>query len=118
MVKILIVDDEDSLRELLAKAVQRKGTPVIQAKNGLEAIDLYQKHKPQCVFLDVMLEDMDGIEVFKKIKQINPQANVYFISGSDNKKFKEIAKNLGASGYMVKPVLLDEVMAIIQNLDK
>jgi CheY-like chemotaxis protein len=118
MVQILIVDDEDSLRELLARAIERKGIPVLQAKGGLEAIELYQKHKPQCVFLDIKMSDMDGMEVFKRMRQIDPQANIYFLSGSDNKEFKEIAKNLGASGYMVKPILLDDVMTIIKNLNE
>ncbi|MDP2923718.1 MAG: response regulator [Candidatus Omnitrophota bacterium] len=115
---ILVVDDEDSLCELLVKAIERKGMPALKAKNGTQAIEIYKKHNPGCVLLDVKLPDMDGIEVFRRIKKFDPQANVYFVSGSDNKDFKETAKNLGASGYLVKPIVLEDVMTIIKKLGK
>lgn len=118
MTSVLIVDDEDSLRELLAKAVERKGMLALKARGGFEAIELCEKHQPQCILLDIKLPDIDGIEVFRKIKKINAEAKVYFVSGSDNDSFKETAKNLGANGYLVKPIVISDVMAIIENLDK
>lgn len=115
---VLIVDDEDSLLEILARAIGRLGLGVFTAKTGLEAIELYKQNKPKCVLLDVKLPDIDGMEVFKKIKELDQQAKVYFISGSDNKDFKEVTRQMGASGYLVKPLILGDVIAIVENLSK
>ena len=118
MSSVLIVYDEDALRELLAKAIERKGMQALKAKDGLEAIALCEKYQPQCILLDIKLPDIDGIEVFRKIKEMNAEAKVYFISGSDNEDFKQTAKSLGANGYLVKPIVINDVMKIIEDLGK
>jgi len=110
---ILLVEDESFAREYITRAIERKKYKVIGAAGGYEAIDLYQQHKPQCVILDIKLPDIDGKEVLKKLKQIDPQANVYFLSGSEEIVSLAHAKSLGAAGYLTKPVILDDLMEII-----
>lgn len=115
---ILLVDDEDETREMLAKVIERKGNKVFSAGCGQKAIELYKEHKPDCVFLDVKLPDIQGPEVLKKLKEIDPQAKVYFITGVSDEDYRlqEKAKELGAEGYLGKPILIEDIFELIDKL--
>jgi len=115
---ILLVDDEDDTREILARAIGRKGVKVLSAECGQKGIDLYKEHKPACVFLDVKLPDIEGPEVLKKMKEVDPQAKVYFMTGVSNEDYalQQEAKELGAAGYLGKPILIEDIFKIIDGL--
>ena len=113
---ILVVDDEEGVRVRIAGFISDKGIKVYNAASGEEAISLYRQHRPDCVFLDVMLPGMDGLQVLGRIKEIDPHANVYFITGVDGYSFKQEAQRLGASGHFLKPVRLDDIFKIIKNI--
>ena len=113
MKTILLVEDDNFAREYLTRSIERKGHKVIGAATGYEAIDLYKENKPQCVILDIKLPDIDGKEVLKKLKEIDSQANVYFLSGSEEIVSESHAKELGATGYLTKPIILEDLMNII-----
>jgi DNA-binding response OmpR family regulator len=116
MKTVLLVDDEDYVREILGNFIERKGFRALRAQNGQEAIDLFQANSPDCVFLDVKLPDSNGEEVFEKIKKLNPGAKIYFLTGVDDNVFKEKVQSLGALGYLVKPIALNEVSGILSAL--
>ncbi len=113
---VLVVDDEEGVRLRMAGFISDKGIKVFNAASGEEAIALYKQHRPDCVFLDVMLPGMDGLQVLGSIKEFDPQANVYFITGVDGYSFKQEAQRLGASGHFLKPVRLDDIFKIIKNI--
>ncbi len=115
MVKILVCDDEVFARDAMAKIIKRKGFEVVIASTGEECIDLFKKEKPEVVFLDVMLPDLDGDHVHHYLKDLNPSIHVYYITGSDTVFTKENANMAGAKGYLQKPV---DINMLFETLDK
>lgn len=113
---ILLVEDEEFTRVFLARFIERKGITVIAAGTGKQAIEEYKQNSPDCILLDLRLPDMEGIDVLKKIKEINPQAKIYFVSGFDDDYLQKQAENLGAAGYIQKPISLDDIAAFIEKL--
>jgi DNA-binding response OmpR family regulator len=116
MSSILIVDDENEFKVFLARFLERKGIKAYLATTGQEAIQSYQENKPSCVFLDVKLPEMDGEEVFKRLRAIDSQAKIYFVTGIADSQFKETADKLGANGYLVKPITVEDVMTLVKEI--
>lgn len=71
MTKILIVDDHETIRTTLARYFENEGYQIIQASDGLQALDLYKSHHPDIILLDVMMPKLDGYEVCRSIRQIS-----------------------------------------------
>lgn len=116
MIKILLVDDEIYARDNMARLVQRRGFDVCVASNAEECMEVLKKEKPDVVFLDIMLPDLDGDHLFPYIKEANPQAIVYFITGSGTIFTEEHAKELGAAGYMQKPVYVENLFKLLEEI--
>ena len=112
----LVVDDDEEVREQLASFIEKNGFKVLEAKGGYEAIDLYTKHGPDLVFLDVMLPDIDGISVLKEIKKFHPEARVYLFTGVDGYTFRAEAIKYGASGHLVKPVQIKDILKALKEV--
>jgi DNA-binding response OmpR family regulator len=116
MIKILLVDDEIYARDNMARLIQRKGFAVCVAANAEECLSVFKAEKPDAVFLDLMLPDLDGDHLFPYIKEINPEALIYFITGSGTVFTEEAAKELGAAGYVHKPVYADNLFALLDEI--
>jgi len=117
MKTLLLIDDENEVRESLSLFINRHcGIQVLQAATGKQAIDSYKAHKPDCVFLDLGLPDMDGLKVLQEIRAQDPQAKVYIVTGNDNHKVEDQAYSLGALKCVYKPVQLAEVAEIAKNI--
>ena len=118
---ILIVDEEKSIRELLAFNLEKEGYKVIEADNGIDAVDKALNKKPDLILLDVMLPRMDGISVCKKLRyalNINTTP-ILMVSARDTESDKIVGLEMGADDYITKPFQIREVMAIIKaNLRK
>ena len=118
---ILIVDDEKSIRELLAFNLEKEGYKTIEADNGVDAVDKALNQKPDLILLDVMLPRMDGISVCKKLRyalNINT-VPILMISAKDTESDKIVGLEMGADDYITKPFQIREVMARIKaNLRK
>lgn len=116
MIKILLVDDEIYARDNMARLIQRKGFAVCVAGNADECLKVLKQEKPDVVFLDIMLPDLDGDHLFPYIKEINPSALIYFITGSGTIFTEEHANNLGAEGYMQKPVYVESLFELLDKI--
>ena len=116
MVKILIVDDEVFARDAMAKIITRKGFEVIVASTGEECIKLFKTDNPQVIFLDIILPDLDGDNVYTYLKEIKKDVAVYFITGSGFVFTKENAIKAGASGYLQKPIELPELFKVLDEI--
>ncbi len=104
MKKLLIVDDSAHMRAMIRLPLKKAGYDIVgEAKDGKEALLLYNKLNPDIVLLDNILPDMFGVDVLKSMKQINDSAKIIMISSI--KKESVITKliGLGAFGYIVKP---------------
>ena len=116
MIKILLVDDEIYARDNMARLVQRRGFDVCVAANAEECMKVLKEEKPDVVFLDIMLPDLDGDHLFPYIKEANPEAIIYFITGSGTIFTEEHAKELGAAGYMQKPVYVENLFNLLEEI--
>jgi len=116
MKKVLIVDDAAPIRDGLAIALEKKGITAFKAGTGVQAVKHYKEDKPDCVFLDIKLPDLNGMNVCQQIKEIDPSAKIYFITGQSNDLFRKKAEDVGAAGYLVKPVNLSDLLKIIEAL--
>ena len=118
---ILVVDDEENIRDLLVFNLQKEGYDTIEAEDGLTAVDMAIKEKPDLILLDVMIPKLDGISVCKKIRYALNISNIpiLMISARDTESDKIVGLEMGADDYITKPFQIREVMARIKaNLRK
>lgn len=115
MKTVIIIDDEEFSRVHISRFVEKRGFKAITAANGKEGIKYYNDHRPEIVFLDIILPDIHGEDVFKAIKQINKEAKIYFITGSHDAFSRDYGMLLGANGYFTKPIMLDDIKKILEE---
>jgi len=113
--KILVVDDEEATRRLLTSSFKDEGCDVREASGGHQAIAMIKEKKPDKVLLDINMEDLDGIEVLKRIKEINSDIEVIMVTGLEDMAKMNEAKRLGASHYINKPFILRELHKIVKG---
>ena len=102
--KILIVDDDNSVRDFLVRFLKQKGYRDVRAVGtGQEALDIIKKEDISLVLLDVRLPEMDGLEVLRKIKEINKDIGVIMITGFPDEAIAKGAVKEGAYDYIIKP---------------
>ncbi|KAF0120859.1 MAG: two component sigma54 specific Fis family transcriptional regulator, partial [bacterium] len=114
-VNLLIVDDQEELCEVLKDVFQDIGYQVDAVQRGKEAVAKAEQTFFHVVLIDIILPDMSGIEVLKKVKEISPQTEGIIITGNASLKNSIDALSIGAFSYLIKPLDLDEVRAVIQN---
>ncbi len=115
MLKILIVEDEQSVREFLIKTFEMVGYATLSAWTGKEALEIFESQRPQAIFLDIMLPDKDGLDVLKEIKEKDPHNIVVIVSSKDDKKAMKKAKDLGAVEYITKPFYRESIRTALSN---
>ena len=113
---ILILDDDERICEELGEYLIRKKYKVYSANRPSSAFRILEKSSIDILFLDLILPEMDGIHVLKKIKRLFPKTDVIMISGNDNMLIIKEAKRMGAIEYLIKPFLHTEVKKAIETL--
>ena len=109
MAKILIVEDDKDLNESVANFLQSYGYSIIQTFNGIEALEKFEKHSFDLIISDVMMPQMDGFSFAEKIRKINQQIPIIFLTARDDKFSKQLGYKIGIDDYIVKPFDLDEL---------
>ena len=118
---ILVVDDEKNIMDLLVFHLQKEGYNTLEAYDGVTAVDMAIKEKPDLILLDIMIPKLDGISVCKKIRYALNISNIpiLMISARDTESDKIVGLEMGADDYITKPFQIREVMARIKaNLRK
>ena len=113
--KVLIVDDEEEILAFMSRFLKRLGIDSCVAVSGEQALEKYRQEPFDCVFLDVHLGGISGIEVLKQIKNLNSDAKVIIITGSISADNKEKLLAIGAKDYLQKPVDLADFKEKILN---
>jgi two-component system OmpR family response regulator len=114
--RILVVDDEASIRDLLASSLKFREFQVHTATNGAEALIAVEEFKPHAILLDVMMPGMDGFEVCQKIRNSGNQVGILFLTAKDDMQDKVKGLMIGADDYMTKPFGLEEIAARVHAL--
>ncbi|WP_431156777.1 response regulator transcription factor [Winogradskyella poriferorum] len=121
-IKILLVDDEPDILEIVGYNLSSEGYNVITGENGIEAINKAKKHKPHLIILDVMMPEMDGIEACERIRELPDQENtiITFLTARGEDYSQVAGFEAGADDYIAKPikpkVLVSKVKALLRRL--
>ncbi len=114
--RLLVVDDEPNIRDLLASSLRFAGYDVLSAGDGTEALRLATTEKPDLVILDVMLPDMDGFTVTRKLRASGIDMPILFLTAKDDMRDKVEGLQAGGDDYVTKPFGLEEVVARINAI--
>jgi len=110
MARILVVDDEDSIRQSLRMILEYEGFEVSEAASGLDGIRVVESDRPDLVFLDIKMAGLDGLEALQQIRQKFPETPVVMISGHGNVQTAVQATKLGAFDFIEKPLETERVL--------
>lgn len=111
--RLLLVDDEDNLRSMLEAALRHLGFDVCPVTNGRDALAAATQVKPDLIVLDLMLPDLDGFEVCRRLRSDGVRTPVVFLTARDGTEDKVRGLTLGGDDYLVKPFSIEELVARI-----
>ncbi|HVO95543.1 MAG TPA: UDP-3-O-acyl-N-acetylglucosamine deacetylase [Terriglobales bacterium] len=112
---ILVVDDEDGVRESVREVLSDEGYRVLDTADGTQVLDLIKTERPELVLLDIWMPQVDGIGLLKEIKNQEPDVNVVMVSGHGNIHTAVTATKFGAFDFIEKPVSLDGLLSTVQR---
>ncbi|NGM13396.1 response regulator transcription factor [Verrucosispora sp. WMMA2044] len=115
-VRVLVVDDEPTLTDLLSMALRYEGWQVRTAADGMAALRAARQFRPDAVVLDVMLPDLDGLQVLRRLRADNDSVPVLFLTARDAVEERVAGLTVGGDDYVTKPFSLEEVIARLRAL--
>lgn len=113
--KILVVDDEESILELLRYNLEKEGYEILLARDGAEALEAAQREKPDLIVLDLMLPGVDGLEVTRTLRQ-RSKVPILMLTAKREETDRVVGLELGADDYLTKPFSLREFMARVRAI--
>jgi len=116
MNQILIIDDEEAVRNVLEIALTEKGYEVAVAENGKKGLELFKKKRPEIVLTDVMMPEMTGLEFTRFLNEMNTDTDVIVMTGYGTEEVVIEALHAGASNYIKKPILFEDLFSIIDRI--
>ena len=116
MATIMVVDDSAYTRRTHRRILESAGHAVVEASSGMEAIEGYFVHRPDLVLLDLSMEDMGGLEVLGKLREMEAHARVGVISADVQRSTLEMVTDAGALRFLGKPVVPDELLHTVSAL--
>jgi two-component system response regulator (stage 0 sporulation protein F) len=105
--KLLVVDDESEICDVLGDFFEGKGYEVVKALTGIEAIERFKRERPDLVLLDIKMPVMDGVEVFKRLREIDPSVGVIMVTANEDVELARQLLEQGAFDYVAKPFDFD-----------
>jgi two-component system KDP operon response regulator KdpE len=114
--KILVVDDEQAIREPLSRKLKREGYEVFTASNGIEALKVFHANQPNLVILDIVMPEMTGLMVCQRIREVSDTPIMMLSAQAITEQDIVEGLNAGADEYLVKPIRLDEFTARVRAL--
>ncbi|MBF0286510.1 MAG: response regulator [SAR324 cluster bacterium] len=116
MNRILVIDDEDFVRNMLCRHLSRSGYEAIGAENGIDGLEKFNHHQPQVILLDLRMPEMGGIEFLQNLKpEVSSPYSVIVLTGDGTDKDAETCYQLGVKGFLRKPVNLLELRGLVRN---
>lgn len=112
----MVVEDEAVANELLSSTFKNFFKEVTSAFNGKEALELFKDKKPDIVFVDIIMPEMDGIELARRIREINPQQMVVVVSASNDIQKISQTIEIGVNSFIQKPIDTKKIIELLQNV--
>src|SRR4051812_27272809 len=119
MPKILVVDDDDAFRKMLRLALTKMGHEVCEARNGLEAVALYDKDPADLVMTDIIMPEQDGLETIRLLRRAHPSIKIIAMSGGGRVNatdYLKIARSMRANHVLAKPFKIEEMATVLTGL--
>ncbi|MCE0486919.1 response regulator transcription factor [Ornithinimicrobium sediminis] len=113
---VLVVDDDETVREVVVAYLHRAGLPTVEAADGLQAVAAARRHRPRLVVLDVMLPGIDGIEVLRRMRETDPRLPVILLTALTTEEDRVLGLELGADDYVGKPFSVRELVLRVQGV--
>lgn len=119
MAKILVIDDEQSIRSLLDTLLRRKGYDVVLADSGRKGLELFRREHPDVIVLDLKMPEMDGLTVLRQIHSLDPKKPVIILTGAGTAEAEQQVRALGVTEYVEKEfsmhLLGDSLKRLLNN---
>lgn len=116
--RVLITDDSKLLRKKLRQELEAMNCEVLEAKNGKEAVMINLQEKLDCVFLDIVMPEVGGIEALQVIKEVNPDLQVIMLSSADTPQKLMKTLKMGASDFIQKPYTTEQIKKTVAKVQK
>ena len=111
--KVLIADDVPEVRHVIGRALRAKGYRILEASDGVQAIEMYRREEPSVVLLDIHMPRMDGIAVLDAIQEIAPGTAVIMITGDDDPAQGRMTIEHGACDFVLKPLDIEYLVTSV-----
>jgi two-component system chemotaxis response regulator CheY len=116
--KVLLVDDSGLARRGTRRVLEEAGYTVVEAEDGLSALERFAVEKPDVVLLDLVMKGMYGLDVLAKLRELDPAARVIVVSADIQTSSREMVQAGGASGFINKPAAPGQVVAMVEQVLK
>ncbi|MFN0148932.1 MAG: response regulator [Dehalococcoidia bacterium] len=116
MTTILVVDDAAFMRMRMSKILGEAGYEVVQAENGLDAIEKYKASRPDAVLMDITMPEMDGLTALKEIRALDPTARIAMVTALGQQQIVLDAVKSGAKDFLVKPCEGERILAAVSKM--
>jgi CheY-like chemotaxis protein len=119
MKRILVVDDNDEVRRIVGKTLEKAGYEVLTAENGLAAMKVYREQPVDLVITDLIMPEQEGLETIFELRRLTPELKIIAISGGgrlEPEDYLPIATGIGAALTLAKPFLAEELLAAVASL--
>lgn len=113
--KVLVVDDSGLARRRARTILEGAGFEVLEAEDGMAALERYFVTRPDVVLLDLVMKGMYGLDVLSKLRELDPEAKVIVVSADVQTSSHEMVADAGASGFVIKPFDADEIVAKVNS---
>lgn len=117
MAKIMVVDDAAFMRMMIKNTLTKTGyTDIVEAQDGAEAVTKYDEEKPDMVFMDITMPNMDGLQALKKIKESHPDAKIVMCTAMGQESMVVDAIKSGAKDFIVKPFNQERIVETVKTI--
>jgi two-component system, chemotaxis family, chemotaxis protein CheY len=113
--KVLLVDDSSLARRSTRRILEGAGYEVVEAEDGMAAIERYFVEKPGVVMLDLVMKGMYGLDVLSKLRELDPNVRVLVVSADVQTSSRQLVQAAGAAGFLNKPVASEELLATVRR---
>ena len=113
---ILIVEDNESMRQMIKKLVGHLTDGFAECGDGTQALEAYRQHRPEWVLMDIKMKEMDGLTATREIKSAFPKARIIIVTGHDDARLRDAARSAGACAFVHKENLLELRQFLIEQV--